>query len=195
MRLAINQYVNKTKNESIEVHSQETIENEKLQIDIQLMFNIQPKPQIKKFKHNKGLVHHKSRIKPWWVFTLLLQISSLSPKLKGYYQASSLVPKCYSFKNKRGETLGRVFSLKRFDIQPQRVDLVLSRLSLKPYNMSPLIGLQKRLIWVVRVVGPQDLCRGKPIASSFVALLLFRGEHNFLVRTPNCTILVLLERS
>ena len=92
-----------------------------------------------KLKHNRGFVHHKSKIKhekgkeetPLNEKMLSLRSSSQNPWLFFDLEDSILFygPKV---KNKRGETLRRVFSPKRSDLQSQRVDLVLSRSSPNP---------------------------------------------------------------
>ena len=129
----------------------------------------------------------------------------------------SSLPKCEPFKNKRGETLGRVLSLKRSYLQPQRAYLVLSHPSFNPrmhpplYRSSKMAKMSCTCCWAVRPsLQRRVLCRSEPVASSFVSLLVCHGKpvaspwrtasmdwnlHNFFVRTPNLVFLVSLESS
>ena len=59
LRLARNQYVNRTKYESIEVHSQKTIENGTLTN----RYKTHVQYRSTNLKHDRGLIHHKLGIK------------------------------------------------------------------------------------------------------------------------------------
>ena len=61
--LARNQYVNRTEYESIEAHSQETIENGTLTNRYKTHVQYTTKTLSTNLKHDRGLIHHKLRIK------------------------------------------------------------------------------------------------------------------------------------
>ena len=64
LRLTRNQYINRTKYESIEVHSQETIENGTLTNRYKNPCSIyNQNPRSMNLKHDRGLIYHKLKIK------------------------------------------------------------------------------------------------------------------------------------